>query len=152
MPYEDVLRARPDRAPPRDIFAMPALKAGKQVYFQTPNILLFLGPRLGLAPAGEAGRLQVHQWQLTIADWLTEAHDTHHPIGSGLYYEDQKREARRRAADFLDSRLPRFAGYFEGLIGKGPYLTGRRASYADLSLFQMVSGLRYAFPNAMHRL
>src|SRR6185369_9241013 len=81
-------------------FACPLLAAGKQVYSQTPNILLFLGPRLGLAPRSEAGRLRVHQWQLTIADWLVEVHDVHHPIGSGLYYEEQKKEARRRAKDF----------------------------------------------------
>ena len=102
--YVDVLaalavdfRSRQDNTP----FALPYLVAGKRVISQTANILLYLGPRLRLAPKDEAGRLWVHQLQLTIADWLVEVHDTHHPIGSGLYYEEQKREAKRRAADFL---------------------------------------------------
>ena len=131
-------------------FACPLLAAGRQVYSQTPNILQFLGPRLGLAPRGEAGCLRVHQLQLTIADWLLEVHDVHHPIGSGLYYEQQKKEARRRAKDFLAHRLPRYLDYFEGLL-RGDWLHGRAATYADLSLFQMVAGLRYAFPKTMAR-
>jgi glutathione S-transferase len=134
-------------------FAPPFLRAGRLVIAHTANILLYLGARLGLAPAGEAGRLQVHQLQLTVADWLAEVHDTHHPIGSGLYYEDQRREARRRTADFLGARLPKFLAHFEAQLARsgGGYLLGRRASYADLSLFQMVEGLRYAFPRAMAR-
>lgn len=133
-------------------FAPPFLAAGKLLIAQTPNILLYLGPRLGLAPAAEPGRLWVHQVQLTIADWLVEAHDVHHPIGSGLYYEDQKAESRRRAADFLAHRLPKYLIYFEGLLPRSGYLLGRGACYADLSLFQMIEGLRYAFPRAMGRL
>lgn len=135
-------------------FAPPYLVAGRQVISQTANILQYLGPRLGLAPKSEAGRLWVHQLQLTIADWLAEAHDTHHPIGSGLYYEEQKREARRRSADFLGARLPKYLDYFDGVLRRAPggYLLGRRCSYADLSLFQMVEGLRYAFPVAFGRM
>lgn len=133
-------------------FAPPFLAAGGLLIAQTANILLYLGPRLGLAPKGEPGRLWVHQAQLTIADWVLEAHDVHHPIGSGLYYEEQKPEARRRAADFLAERLPKYLRYFEGLLPRGGYLLGRSACYADLSLFQMMSGLRYAFPRATHRL
>jgi glutathione S-transferase len=136
-------------------FACPFLRAGKQVIGQTANILLYLGPRLGLAPRDEAGRLWIHQLQLTIADWLVEAHDTHHPIGGGLYYGQQKREAKRRAADFRKERLPAFLGYFERVLGRhgrnSGWLAGARASYADLSLFQMIAGLRYAFPRAMAR-
>jgi glutathione S-transferase len=155
--YVDVLRAPgggfsdPKRFPP---FAPPYLVAGKQVIAQTANILLFLGPRLRLAPRAEAGRLWAHQLQLTMADWLTEVHDTHHPIGPGLYYEEQKKEARRRAADFLAARLPKYLDYFEGVLrgSRGGYLLGRTLSYPDLSLFQMVTGLRYAFPRAMNRL
>lgn len=141
------------RAVQRPPFAPPFLKSGKLVIGQTANILLYLGPRLGLVPRSEADRLWAHQLQLTIADFLTEAHDTHHPIGGGLYYEDQKREAKRRADDFLRNRLPKFLGYFERVVarGRGSYLLGRRLSYADLSLFQMVEGLRYAFPRAMAR-
>ena len=135
-------------------FAPPYLIAGKKVIAQTANILLYLGPRLRLAPKDEAGRLWVHQLQLTIADWLVEAHDVHHPIGPGLYYEEQKREAKRRAADFLAVRLPKYLGYFEEVLRRTPggYLLGRACSYADLSLFQMVAGLRYAFPVAFGRL
>jgi glutathione S-transferase len=136
-------------------FAMPYLKAGKLVIGQTANILHVLGPRIGLAPKNEADRLWIHQLNLTIADWLVEAHDTHHPIGSGLYYEEQKREAKRRAADFLARRLPKFLGYFEDILARNParsgWLAGRRLSTADLALFQMVEGLRYAFPRAMAR-
>lgn len=135
-------------------FAPPFLKAGTVLIGQTANILLFLGPRHGLAPASEAGRLWTHQLQLTIADLVAEVHDTHHPIASSLYYEDQRKEARRRTRDFLQSRAPKYLGYFEHVLGRsaGKYLVGRTATYADLSLFQTVEGLRYAFPRAMRRL
>jgi glutathione S-transferase len=139
----------------RPPFAPPFLKAGKLLIGQTANILFYLGGRHGLAPANEAGRLWTHQLQLTIADLVQEAHDTHHPIASGLYYEDQKKEARRRAADFLENRVPKYLGYFEGVLarnGQGRHLVGRRLTYADLSLFQVVAGLRYAFPRAMERI
>src|SRR4051794_21916484 len=161
--YADVARAKNGvaamtrfmerRALAHPPFACPFLVAGKQVIGQTANILLYLGPRLGLAPRSEAGRLWVHQLQLTIADWLVEAHDTHHPIGSGLYYEQQKREAKRRSADFLRHRLPKFLGYFERQLGsRTRWLAGGAITYADLSLFQMIAGLRYAFPRALQRL
>jgi len=135
-------------------FAPPFLKAGKLLIGQTANILLFLGGRHGLAPKAEAGRLWVHQLQLTLADFVVEAHDTHHPIASSLYYEDQKEEAKRRTAIFLKERVPKFLGYFERVIarGAGAFLTGRRLCYADLSLFQVIEGLRYAFPHAMKRI
>lgn len=135
-------------------FAPPFLRAGEQVIGQTANILLFLGPRLGLAPEDEAGRLWVHQLQLTIADVVVEAHDTHHPIGSGLYYEQQKPEALRRAEDFRSTRMPKFFDYFEAVLQRsgGEWLAGGTLSYADLSLFQLVEGLRYAFPKTMKRL
>jgi glutathione S-transferase len=148
--YVDVLRVSDRYSMPQSVFALPYLVAGKRVISQTPNILFYLGARLRLAPRGEAGRLWVHQLQLTIADWLVEVHDVHHPIGSGLYYEQQKREAKRRAADFLAMRLPKYLGYFEKVLraARGGYLLGNACSYADLSLFQMVAGLRYAFPVA----
>jgi glutathione S-transferase len=138
-------------------FAPPYLKAGKLVIGQTANILLYLGEKHGLAPKTEAGRLWEHQLQLTVSDFVVEIHDTHHPIGSGLYYEDQKPEAKRRTADFLDNRAPKFLSYFEDVAkanktGKGSHLVGARLTTADLSLFQIVSGLRYAFPSAMAKL
>ena len=128
-------------------FAPPFLRAGKLLIAQTANILFYLGPRLGLAPRSEAARLIAHQHQLTIADLVVEAHDTHHPIGSGLYYEDQKPESRRRARDFRRNRLPKFLGYFDSILKNNPKIT-----YVHLSLFQMVEGLRYAFPGTMKRL
>ena len=147
------MESRSIKNPP---FAPPFLKAGKLVIAQTANILFFLGPRLGLAPKNEPGRLWAHQLQLTIADWVAETHDTHHPISGSLYYEDQKREAKRRAADFTAERMPKFFDYFEGILqrnskGNG-FLLGRQFSYVDLSLFQMIEGLRYAFPKAMKKL
>jgi glutathione S-transferase len=146
-----LMQAPGPKTPP---FAPPILKAGKLVIAQTANILLYLGEHLALAPKSEAGRLWVHQLQLTIADLVVEAHDTHHPIGSGLYYEEQKPEAARRAEDFRAHRAPKFFHYFERVltVSGGPYLTGRRATYADLSLFQVVDGMRYAFPWLSKRL
>jgi len=139
------------RRPP---FAPPFLKSGELIIGQTANILLFLGMRHGLAPRSDAGRFWTHQLQLTIADLVVEVHDTHHPIASGLYYEDQRREAKRRAADFLQHRVPKFLRYFERVLERsgGTCLLGRRLTYADLSLFQVVEGLRYAFPKPMTRL
>ncbi len=135
-------------------FAPPFLKAGKRVIGQTANILLYLGARHGLAPRAEAGRAWAHQLQLTMADFLVQIHDTHHPVGGELYYEDQKREAKRHAENFRRNRAPKFLGYFEDVIERsgGPFLLGRRLGYADLSLFQLVAGLRYAFPRMMKRL
>jgi glutathione S-transferase len=135
-------------------FAPPFLKAGALVIGQTANILLFLGARHALAPRGEAGRLWAHQLQLTVADFVAEVHDTHHPVAAGLYYEDQRAAAKQRAADFRKNRAPKFLHYFEGVLEKsgGPYLLGRSLSYVDLSLFQVVAGLRFAFPKAMRRL
>jgi glutathione S-transferase len=131
-------------------FAPPFLRAGRLWIGQTANILLYLGARHGLAPKAEAGRLWVHQLQLTLADFLVEVHDTHHPVGANFYYEDQQPEARRRGEDFRRRRAPKFLGWFEHVLksGGGPFLTGRRLAYADLSLFQVADGLRYAFPRA----
>ncbi|HEY6641987.1 glutathione S-transferase [Povalibacter sp.] len=134
-------------------FAPPWLKVGDQLIGQTANILLFLGRRHGLAPKEEAGELWTHQLQLTIADFIVEIHDVHHPIGSGLYYEDQRDEARRRARDFRDNRVPKFLKYFATVLQRNPagdlHLVGSKVTYADLSLFQVIAGLRYAFPNLM---
>ena len=137
-------------------FAPPFLRAGRLVIGQTAEILLYLGARLRLAPAAEAGRLWAHQLQLTIADLVAEVHDTHHPIAGSLYYEDQKREAKRRAGLFVKERAPKYLDYFERVLELNPagdkHLIGARLTYPDLSLFQIVEGLRYAFPRAMRRL
>ena len=128
-------------------FAPPFLRAGARVIGQTANILHYLGPRLGLAPKQEAARAQLNQAQLTISDWVAEVHDTHHPIASSLYYEEQKAEAKRRATLFRKERLPKFMGYFEATIKERG-----RVNYVDLSLFQVLEGLHYAFPRAMKKL
>jgi glutathione S-transferase len=161
--YVDVARRRngvtammkfiEDQRAARPPFAPPFLKAGKLVIAQTANILFWLGPRLGLSPRDEAGRLWAHQLQLTVADFVAEAHDTHHPIANALYYEDQRSEAKRYTAEFWKARVPKFLGYFERVLANsgGNYMLGRRLSYVDLSLFQLVEGLRYAFPRLMKR-
>ena len=137
----------------RPPFAPPFLRAGKLLIGQTANILHYLGPRLGLAPRDEASRLWAHQLQLTISDLVVEIHDTHHPVSGWLYFEEQRPAARRRTRDFWRYRVPKFLRYFERVLAKsgGPHLLGRRLSYVDLSLFQIVEGLRYAFPTRMKR-
>lgn len=146
-----MMEAKRDKHPP---FAPPFLKAGARVIGQTANILFYLGPRLKLAPRDEAGRLWLHQLQLTVTDFVKESHDTHHPISGGLYYEDQKAEAKRFTEDFLAERAPKYLGYFETVLKNsgGPYGLGRKLTYIDLSLFQLVEGLRYAFPKAFVRI
>jgi glutathione S-transferase len=142
------------RAVERPPFAPPFLRAGRLIVGQTANILQFLGPRHSLAPNSYNGRLWTHELQLTIADLVAEVHDTHHPVAASLYYEDQKKEARRKAADFLKNRMPKYLGYFDKMLASSnargdQYLLGAKLSYADLSLFQIVAGLTYAFPKRM---
>lgn len=134
----------------RPPFAPPFLKSGRRLIGQTSNILLFLGGRLGLAPRDESGKLWTHQLQLTIADFVDEIHDTHHPIAGALYYEQQKSAAKRRTKHFLDERLPKFLGYFEKVLERnqerGGWLVGSKLTYADLSIGQVIAGLSFAFP------
>jgi glutathione S-transferase len=136
-------------------FAPPFLKAGDVTVGQTANILMFLGDHHGLAPQDVQGRYWVNQIQLTIADLVAEVHETHHPIATSLYYEDQRPEAKRRAADFIDTRIPKFFDWFENILSRPEpkdYLLGDDVTYADLSLFQAVEGLRYAFPKTLARI
>jgi glutathione S-transferase len=137
----------------RPPFAPPFLKDGEVVVAQTANILAYLGPRLGLEPRDEAAAVFTRQLALTIADLVDEAHDTHHPLGAHLYYEDQKPEAAQRAAGFRSQRIGKFLGYFERVLAANPagadFLVGAAPTYADLGAFQAVEGLRYAFPRAM---
>ena len=149
-----LMRLMGDATLERPPFAPPFLKAGRQLIAQTANILLYLGPRLRLAPRDEAGRLWAHQLQLTVTDFLKEVHDTHHPIAADLYYDEQRREARRYARHFLAGRLPKYLDYFERVLARngGRWMVGAALTYVDLSMFQVVAGLRYAFPRAMARL
>jgi glutathione S-transferase len=151
-----LLRLLEGRAVARPPFAPPFVKVGRHLVGQTANVLHFLGPRLRLAPTAEIDRAWVHSLQLTIADLVEEVHGTHHPIAGSLYYRDQQREAARTAARFRADRMPKFLGYFERVLARNPrrggWLVGARPTYADLSLFQVVAGLRYAFPVAMARL
>lgn len=140
----------------RPPFAPPFLRAGKQVIAQTANILHYLGPRLGLVPKADASRLWAHQLQLTVEDLVIDIHDTHHPVAMSLYYEDQKPESWRRAKYFTEERAPELLGYFENVLQRNPgkrgYMVGRSLTYVDLSMFQLIEGLRYAFPKMMARL
>jgi glutathione S-transferase len=137
-------------------FAPPFLRAGKLLIGQTANILMYLGPRHRLAPKAEAGRLWVNQLQLTMVDFVKEIHDSHHPVGPSFYYDEQREEAKRYAEQFRKTRAPKFLGYFEKVLARNPagdrHLTGRTVTYADLSLFQVVDGLRFGFPKMMKRL
>jgi glutathione S-transferase len=160
IPYVDQAFENPDalmgdlkmRVP--QPFAPPYLVAGDLVIAQVANILLYLGDEHGLAPKDKAGRYLAHQIELTITDMVAEAHDTHHPVELMSYYEDQKPEAKRRAADFRTNRMPKFLGWFERMLERssGDWLTGERWCYADLSLFHLVDGLRFAFPTRMDAL
>ncbi|MGC1458570.1 MAG: glutathione S-transferase [Steroidobacteraceae bacterium] len=147
-----IMRLLTGRGISRPPFAPPFLRAGPLLIGQTANILMYLGERHGLVPKDKAARLWINGLQLTMADFLAEIHDTHHPVASSLYYEDQKQEARRCSAEFLKHRVPKFLGYFENVLSRnarGRYLMGVRVTYADLSLFQVIAGLSYAFPRAM---
>ncbi len=141
----------------RPPFAPPFLKAGRLLIGQTANILLFLGPRHALAPKDEAGRLWAHQLQLTVTDFVAEVHDTHHPVASSLYYQDQRKEARRRAADFLKNRVPpKYFGYFEDILARNPrsdrYTPSVRNSVMSICrCSRWWRGMSYAFPQAAAR-
>ena len=151
----DMLVAMNDPSLQHPPFAPPFLVHGKVVVGQTSAILLYLGPLLGLVAKGPTQRLWTHQIQLTIADAVAEAHDTHHPIAVGLFYEQQTHEAAKRALEFRRERIPKFLNWFEAVLTRNPngstYLVGGQLSYADLSLFQLVEGLLYAFPKACRR-
>jgi glutathione S-transferase len=150
-----ILRMLEARGDPRPPFAVPVLRAGRRLIAQTPNILLFLGGPLRLVPADEAGRLWIHQLTLTVLDLYGEIFHTHHPLGDGYAYEEQKAAARRRSRDFLRVRLPKFMTYFERVLtlnrAHAPWMAGARLTYADLSMAQVLAGLRYAFPKATRR-
>ncbi|MBN8747169.1 Uncharacterised protein [Xylophilus ampelinus] len=168
-PYVDVARGTPSKGGggaalmealddphnPRPAFAPPFLVDGDVVVGQTAAILLYLGPRLHLVGASEADRVWTHQLQLTIADAVAEAHDTHHPLATSAYYEDQREAALERSRAFREERIPKFLHWFERILQRNTasdtHLVGDALSYADLSLFQLVAGLRYAFPKAAAR-
>src|SRR5262245_30919520 len=135
-------------------YAPPFVKVGDVIVSQTANILAFLAPRLGLVPTDAALRAEASQIQLTLADFVSEVHDTHHPIAGSLYYKDQRGPAKQRARNFVAERLPKYLTWLERVLERnrasaGRWLVGADRTYVDLSAFQIVEGLRYAFPNAM---
>jgi glutathione S-transferase len=146
-----VVKLLQDARVTRPPFAPPLLKSGKLVISHTANILQYLGPRLGLVPKAEAQRLWAHGLQLTITDFVREAHDVHHPIANSLYYDDQKTESLRRSGHFKAERLTKFLNYFEAVLARsgGKYMLGKSLSYVDLSMFQVMASLNYAFPKTM---
>jgi len=150
----DMLSIMDSKTDPYPPFAPPFLKDGDLIVPHVANILLYLGPKLGLAPQDET-RFVAHGLQLTIADMVTEAHDTHHPLSNGKYYEEQKEAAKVRATEFIDHRIPKFMRYFERVLKLNPHgdrhLMGNALTYVDLSMFQLIDGLRYAFPRATKR-
>ncbi|MGN6500405.1 MAG: glutathione S-transferase [Tsuneonella sp.] len=139
------MKARAPHAP----FAPPYLVAGDLVIAQTAHILAWLGDRHDLAPKDEAGMLWTIQVQLTVSDMVAEAHNVHHPVDAGDYYSGQKAEAKRAAEAFREARMPKFLKWFEAAIGESGWVAGERWSHADTSLFQLVEGLRYAYPKRM---
>jgi glutathione S-transferase len=166
VPYDDVARRpggvaelerlRAARGPFLAPLGPPFLRHGRVVVGQTALVLAYVAPRIGVVPADEASRRRAHQIQLTIADLVAEAHDTHHPVAVSLYYEDQRAEAARRAASFTAERIPLYLRWLDRALdsnprGRGRWLVGARCSYADLSAFQVIAGLRYAFPRATAR-
>jgi glutathione S-transferase len=163
-PYVDVARERGagrgmkamlamlEGGAPQTPFAPPFLRDGAIVVSHVANILHYLGPKLGLAPKDEAGRIFAHGLHLLVTDLVAEVHDTHHPISTDLYFEDQRQEAKARSAAFLQDRVPKYLGYFERVLGDNPagqkHAVGADLTTVDLSLFQVWAGLAYAFPRA----
>ncbi|KAM0264933.1 hypothetical protein ACHAQJ_000449 [Trichoderma viride] len=139
------------------LFAPPVLKHGDLVINQLPNILLYLAPKLGLAPTSGDGVYHLNEIALTILDgFLNEVHETHHPIDTAQYYEVQKEEAKKRSKAFREERLPKFLGYVQRVLdgkrsGEGGWLYGGELTYVDLVLFQCLDGTKYAFPKAVEK-
>ena len=140
----------------RPPFAPPFVKSGEEIVAQTAHVLAWLGPQLKLVPANPSARRWAHQLQITVGDFVDEIHDTHHPIASHLYYDEQKREAKKRSAAFVELRLPKYLAYFERVLVNNPagagHMIGKTLSYVDLSMFQLIAGLSYAFPRALAQL
>ncbi|KAI0205629.1 glutathione S-transferase protein-like protein [Astrocystis sublimbata] len=148
-------------------YAPPFFKHGSLMISQTSNILMYLGPRLGLSGSKEGDAYRVNALALTALDGLSdEVHQTHHPIAHDLFWEDQKEESRRCSKEWVKDRLPKHLGFWDKVLkcekalpgawsmgeseaSPGPWLLGDTFTYADLVLFQCIDGVLFAFPRAM---
>jgi glutathione S-transferase len=127
-------------------YAPPILRHGQLAINQTPNVLLYLGPKLGLVPGIDENPnnlFRVNALALSALDGLSnEVHNCHHPISTSLYYEEQKDESIRASTAWVTKRLPIFLAYFQKVLsgeasGQGPWLFGGKTSYADLVLYHV---------------
>lgn len=144
-----IVRYLQDPGVKRPPFAPPFLAAGRQVIGQTANILMYLGERHGLAPRDAVGRAWVNQLQLTLTDFVSEIHDTHHPLGPTLYFEEQKPQAKRRTKEFLAGLQYAFPSATRTALRKRPRLARLHdAAFARPRIRRYVaSGRRLAFNN-----
>jgi len=132
-------------------FAPPYIEDDGIVVGQTPLVLQYLSDKHGLGSGEMETDLQLFQLQIDIADFVEEVHSVHHPIAHDLFYADQMDAAFEKAGYFRAQRIPKFLIHFDNAIaaGGGPFSLGQQWSHVDTSLFQLMEGLDYAFPNYM---
>jgi len=160
--YEDMAREQGAEALIADLqgrggirpFAPPYLVDGELCIGQTAHILAFLADRHDFGAGELEVDLQLIQLQLDITDIVAEVHNVHHPVAAALYYQDQIDAAYEAAQHFRDQRLPKYLDHFEAALEEngGPCVLGDRWTHVDTSLFQLMEGLDYMFPNRMREL
>ena len=159
LEYEDVAATQGADALVEDLhsreglrpFAPPYLVDEDVVIGQTALILLYLSDKEGLGSGDLATDLKLMQLQMDIADCVEEVHATHHPVSAGLYYADQMEAAYDKAQDFRANRIPKYLIHFDNALATngGPFMMGDQWTHVDTSLFQLMEGLDFAFPNYM---
>jgi glutathione S-transferase len=160
--YEDMAREQGAEALIADLqgrggirpFAPPYLVDGELCIGQTAHILAFLADRHDFGAGELEVDLQLIQLQLDITDIVAEVHNVHHPVAAALYYQDQMDAAYEAARHYRDQRLPKYLDHFEAALEEngGPCVLGDRWTHVDTSLFQLMEGLDYMFPNRMREL